>query len=68
MKTKDTELRRSPKTEALLGKIPRTLVAGGFVVLSLIILIVLLCMMLIKYPYGSGESIMMHILSEQKIF
>lgn len=56
-----TEIQRSPKTESLLGKLPAFLTVGGCVVLALMVLALILCMLLIQYPYGNGESILYHM-------
>lgn len=53
---------RSPKVRDILDKPPKSLVLGGLIAIILIFLLVILAMVVIPYPYGSGESIFHHIL------
>lgn len=54
---------RSEKVQNILGEEPSVILKWGITII-LIIFIVLICLILmLKYPYGLGETILEHILS-----
>ena len=55
---------RSEKVRRLLGGIPRGGYVWGYIIIALFAALLVVAALLIEYPYGHGESIMRHILSD----
>lgn len=52
---------RSEKVRQILGEVPNKLVRWGMAVISIVFVILIAAVMLIKFPYGDGETIFEHI-------
>ena len=52
---------RSEKVRQILGEVPNKLVRWGIAVISIVFVILITAVMLIKFPYGDGETIFEHI-------
>ena len=53
---------RSEKVRNLLGEIPSSLIRWGTVIIITILLILLLVVCFMTFPYSNGESILQHII------
>ena len=53
---------RSEKVRNLLGEIPSSLIRWGTVIIITILLILLLVVCFMPFPYSNGESILQHII------
>lgn len=53
---------RSEKVRKLLGEIPPSLMRWGTLVMAVVFAALLAAVCLLPYPYGDGESILMHLL------
>lgn len=52
---------RSEKVRQILGEVPNKLVRWGIAVICIVFAILITAVMLIKFPYGDGETIFEHI-------
>lgn len=55
---------RSEKVRQILGEVPNKFILWGVAVTCLIFAILILIVLLTKYPYGDGETIFEHICNE----
>ena len=55
---------RSPKVQNILGEIPKSLVFFGYVTILIILIGLVLTAILIPYPQGNGESILVHVFNK----
>lgn len=53
----------SPRITAMLGKLPRRLLATNLIVIIVILTVIIVIAILMPYPHGNGENIATHILS-----
>lgn len=52
---------RSEKVRNIIGTIPPVLVRWGIAVITIILVILMLVVFLVPYPYGAGETIFQHL-------
>lgn len=52
----------SEKVNRILGDIPKSLTQYCFITILCIFMLLLTISLTVKYPYGEGESILMHII------
>lgn len=45
-----------------IGEVPASLVKWGYVVIATVVLLLLLALCLVTYPYSHGESLLRHFL------
>lgn len=57
---------RSEKVRNIIGTIPTALVRWGFAIITIILVILMLVVFLVPYPYGTGETIFQHLFSFPK--
>ena len=55
---------RSDKVRKLLDDKPNELVRWGYVIITVICILLMLCLLFIEFPYGNGESILHHLFSD----
>lgn len=52
---------RSEKVRNIIGTIPPVLVCWGIAVITFILVMLMLVVFLVPYPYGEGETIFQHL-------
>ncbi len=52
---------RSEKVRNIIGDVPPVLLRWGTAIIALIFAVVIAVVLMLPYPYGSGESIFRHI-------
>lgn len=53
---------RSEKVRNIIGEIPPALVRWGIAVIAIVVIMLLLAVLCIPYPYGNGETIFRHLM------
>lgn len=52
---------RSEKVRNIIGDVPPLLLRWGTVIIALVFAVLIGIVLMLPYPYGSGESIFLHI-------
>jgi len=67
METENTHSRielRSEKVRRIIGEIPPALVRWGIAIIVIVFAILLAVVLCVRFPYGHGETIWQHIISQ----